>query len=383
MLNRLRGRVDPLLIDVLWELLGNCAAPLEHRGPITLNFQTPTNLLNADGSINTDIAGPGGTALHIIGGMNVTGPSAFQSPTTGEFLGAIRYATAVADWEANSGNPRVAVLGQVGNRIAGFWVYLPHMTCEAPNVQTGDTVYYAMTAENVAVAPWYGSNAPRAAVALDDWEDNGGDPRVAVQLTLGGAQQNVWASLPCAASQDPAVFEDDSIWVKRTDSGLWIAEGYGDDKIGTVKMWTRAGITGAPENIPAGWRECLPGADFDLAGRFPVGRDPEDPDHQAIGETGGYTWHGGTENNHTDHANHRHYLDSIYYTTASVQAGSDHNVLIVGVDDLWTSGADKLSGGDDLNWDHNGPHDPAGGSATSDTDNRPKYKNTCFIERYK
>jgi len=146
MLDRLAGLVDPQVVEVLRELLGNCAAHLEHRGPVTINYETPAALLDPEGNL-TSTAGAGGTALTVVGDTRITGVVS----------GSVRAGTAQADWEENGGDPRVSVLDPDRSPLP-FWVYLPCPAHQDPAVYSGDDVCYLVDNSGVAYAPWYGSD---------------------------------------------------------------------------------------------------------------------------------------------------------------------------------------------------------------------------------
>lgn len=144
--------------------------------------------------------------------------------------------------------------------------------------------------------------------------------------------------------------------------------------VGMIVMWS-----GTLATIPAGWHLCDgTNGTPDLRGRFilgvDTGNDPLD-DEDAIGDTGGYRWHGETQNNHTDHMNHRHQLDATTITTVMVTAGGGDGVMAV-APAPWTSGADNMAGEAGNVLLHQGALN--GGR---DTDNRPRFYVLAFIMR--
>ena len=198
------------------------------------------------------------------------------------------------------------------------------------------------------------------AVALYDWEENDGDPRVSCQhcdrYGQNASGEAFWVYLPRRRAEsidlDPDVYYGDVICYITDSDGLPICKSpYLLSKIGDLK-WIKAS-----EKIPTGWRECN-GEDgaWDAKGRVLRARDPEgEANEQDPGDTGGFTWHGKTENNHDDHDPPDdpvdHNLDGM--TTLVVWVGAN-------------------------NWEHNGPYNNG-----YDTDNRSRFKVTILIERYK
>jgi len=162
-----------------------------------------------------------------------------------------------------------------------------------------------------------------------------------------------------------------------------------DLPIGTILPWNGS-VAQSP--VRPGWYLCDgQNGTIDLRARFIVGYYsgglPEKGglgaagDYSALGQTGGHAWHGigaGAGNNHPDHPEHRHQLDSSTYTKVAVAAGGIADV-IQEKDQVapYTSGSAALPGGDPPDWGH-GCDDP---QETQDTDNRPPYYVLAFIER--
>ena len=133
-------------------------------------------------------------------------------------------------------------------------------------------------------------------------------------------------------------------------------------------------------DIAEGWRLCdgTSGA-YDLAGRFPLGVDAGGlNDEDAIGDAGGHRWHGETENNHSEHPNHRHAYDTNSDKADAGQDGTQQTRDASPGSDSWTSGMDYLPGGSGDLTGHLGPY-----NSGEDTDNRPPYRVVAFIERFK
>jgi len=126
----------------------------------------------------------------------------------------------------------------------------------------------------------------------------------------------------------------------------------------TVQLWI-----GDPANIDTerpGW------ADAGYGTYFPVGYAEGDPDYGSIGATGGYKWHGQTENNHPNHnLSHSH---PIYVCSP----GNQENDYPTGVFDHFTLDAQWA---DPHHSEHSGPYN------NGDTDNRPPWKVLFYIKR--
>lgn len=153
--------------------------------------------------------------------------------------------------------------------------------------------------------------------------------------------------------------------------------------IGGIIMWS-----GSVASIPAGWALCDGASGTgtpDLSGRFVVGYKDLDAEYGTVGATGGFKWHGLTENNHSDHdldLSHVHNLEGVLSTGALADGGS-------GCFDPTTGNYASPCGNQntawcdtDLNADgqiaiaHDGPY-----NTNQDTDNRPPYYVICFIMR--
>ena len=103
--------------------------------------------------------------------------------------------------------------------------------------------------------------------------------------------------------QDTALFEDTSIieWAEAADGKKVIVSDIWDAPIDTT-VWEAITVS----NIRQGWKLC-DGANGtrDLRHLFIMSVDPADEagdgSENEIGDTGGFRWHGQTENNHPDH----------------------------------------------------------------------------------
>jgi len=141
--------------------------------------------------------------------------------------------------------------------------------------------------------------------------------------------------------------------------------GMNDDPIGTIKAWDAAAI-------PAGWLAHA-------TGRFLVGYDGVD--YTPLGGTGGYTWHGQSENNHPDHCEHEHTYyawDNITTKNVTVAAGGDHSVIC---SITWDIGG-SCTTAEDHPLVHDGIVNNNGVNHTfGDTDNRPDFLVVHWIRR--
>lgn len=139
---------------------------------------------------------------------------------------------------------------------------------------------------------------------------------------------------------------------------------------GRIMMWTST-------TIPRGWKRYT---GYDA--RFIAGYSGSG-DYAAVGNTGGYTWHGQTENNHQDH-NAQHQHDVAPDTDKQVEAGTGGYAWSTDVD-LVTDGCITWLGGSSLPtyegpsndmFTHKGPF-----NSNADTDNRPPYVVALFIQK--
>lgn len=139
---------------------------------------------------------------------------------------------------------------------------------------------------------------------------------------------------------------------------------------GRIMMWTST-------TIPRGWKRYT---GYDA--RFIAGYSGSG-DYAAVGNTGGYTWHGQTENNHQDH-NAQHQHDVAPDPDTQVEAGTGGYAWSTDVD-LVTDGCITWLGGSSLPtyegpsndmFTHKGPF-----NSNADTDNRPPYVVALFIQK--
>ena len=165
--------------------------------------------------------------------------------------------------------------------------------------------------------------------------------------------------------------------------------------LGGIILWS-----GAVADIPDYWALCDGGeycvrhgikdhgcdsgtvTTVDLSGRFVMGIDEDGrTDEDAPGDTGGYRWHGITENNHPDHLDHVHWKGT---PNNYQQSGTDSPIYYgayTGVQTNPPSGEGGLvqrHGGIVNAW--TGGEDPEVHSY-NDTDNRPRYYALAFIQR--
>jgi len=154
------------------------------------------------------------------------------------------------------------------------------------------------------VERWYFDQAidVHPAVALGDYTP-GAPCAVAVQLCAdwaGGGRHGaaLVCMLPYTTGNFPNVRSGDVIGVLPYEHGCANAvvavTGYLDDPIGTIKAWD-----GDPGDIADGW-------EITAEGKFIVGYLEYDTYFDPKDNTGGYTYHGQTENNHLDHDDHWH-----------------------------------------------------------------------------
>jgi hypothetical protein len=224
--------------------------------------------------------------------------------------------------------------------------------------------------------------------ASADWVQDAGGDYVNVNLckrdgtVIVTEAIKVW--LPTPEGQDPAVFLNDVISFEADEVEKdYVANGYGSDELATIKQWHNSAA------LATGWVESdaavLPGdkkvADTnapDGEGRVLMGREVGGSfDEDSIGNVLGFRAHGETENNHTDHDNHRHFIDA-GGATVLVDVGTTTEVpTVAGV----TSGVAPIVADVDI-LNHLGDEN-FGAGADKDTDNRQRTLVTRFKFRYK
>ena len=97
---------------------------------------------------------------------------------------------------------------------------------------------------------------------------------------------------PLRTNKATALFSGDFVEYCRQGTGdMLVVSDCFDDRIGTIKAWS-----GPQSTIPKGWREYT-----EASGRTLVGVNTGQSEEASVGSSGGYRWHGQTENNHPDH----------------------------------------------------------------------------------
>ena len=126
-------------------------------------------------------------------------------------------------------------------------------------------------------------------------------------------------------------------------------------------------------NLPAGWAVTD-------EGKFFVGYSSTDGDYD-VGDTGGFKWHGYTENNHADHMVHEHTIGNLM---TELDLFGDLNFPHVRAP--VTNGPSQAGVGMEMR--HGGPYNawPAQfpvqeAHAGADTDNRPPFITRVWIKR--
>jgi len=142
------------------------------------------------------------------------------------------------------------------------------------------------------------------AKALDDWTNAAGNasyvdcyPCDDKDGTTVNTLESIKVWLPRnGQTKDPNIRKDAIIPVRLAEDGNYVCVGdYLDEVIGAFKIWHST-------TIPAGWQLAT-----GFGGRFLVGYDATDTDHDAVGETGGASTH--THAGHDNHANHGDHAD--------------------------------------------------------------------------
>jgi len=230
--------------------------------------------------------------------------------------------------------------------------------------------------------------------AYEDWTNpESGMPYVVCQpCSRAGVVSSVdtyTIYLPRTGGGDPAVYEDEVIAAKLVAGDL-VYDNTCNSRLKDIKFYS-----GAYDDIQTGWvladGAALP-ADKkvsatnapDITGRVIMGIDTDGiADENAIGDTGGFRWHGETENNHADHDNHQHNIRMTSIEQENVDAGTEFKTWdIDSSTDSETSGVEATdenpTNTDILN--HKGTID---NDSYFDTDNRQRYIVEAAIYRYK
>lgn len=148
-------------------------------------------------------------------------------------------------------------------------------------------------------------------LAQSDWDDNSDDPKVSCKACNRdgtgetGIAFDVYlprkragdypGSGASSAGLDPSVYSGDVISYQLDDADDKICQTpYLWSFIGQILEYGSAALQG---KIPTGWSKLSPGA-----GRITLQLDSGgESNENALGDTGGFTWHGETENNHDPH----------------------------------------------------------------------------------
>ena len=141
--------------------------------------------------------------------------------------------------------------------------------------------------------------------------------------------------------------------------------------IGGIIMWS-----GAVVDIDPHWALCDGGGTTpDLTDRFIVGAGGT----YAVGATGGYKWHGETENNHGNHRlAHHHPIGTTSQDLATTGATANWRIIDVTGNVVWDAGTTGAHRPPDVYDEsiHNGA-----ANSNADTDNRPPFYALAFIQR--
>jgi len=164
--------------------------------------------------------------------------------------------------------------------------------------------------------------------------------------------------------EDPNIVEGAIIAAIPSVNGNWVCIGdYLDGTIDkSVQVWA-----GNPDDLATdkpGWDVWTVPQERFLAG-YKCGSSL----YGATGCTGGFTWHGGTENNHSDHC-----LDHTHCVSTGVNCVDVNldNLIVARFDSTDSAGANWAS----HNNDHDGPY-----NSNADTDNRPPWATVFWIIR--
>ena len=164
--------------------------------------------------------------------------------------------------------------------------------------------------------------------------------------------------------KDPNIRDEAIFPVRLAEDGNYVCVGdYLDEEIGAWKIWHST-------TIPAGWALAT-----EFGGKFLVGYDAADADHDAVGETGGADTH--THADHDAHANHDDHADHATHATHSgtqgFYPGSEAASMAA-----WDTPPDLSHSAHSTHGAH-GAH--SAHSAHDTVSNKPEYKTVVMIKR--
>ena len=207
------------------------------------------------------------------------------------------------------------------------------------------------------------------AKALDDWTNAAGNgsyvdcyPCDDKDGTTVNTVSSIKVWLPRnGQTKDPNIRQDAIIPVRLAEDGNYVCVGdYLDEPIGAWKIWHST-------TIPAGWQLATA-----FGGRFLVGYDAADADHDTVGETGGADTH--THAGHDNHANHSDHPDHSTHPAHTFDGARQYGEGYPGFDMISNVSHDAHSS--------HGSHGAHSAHTAHDTvSNKPKYKTVVMIER--
>ncbi|NQV26998.1 MAG: hypothetical protein HQ518_21825, partial [Rhodopirellula sp.] len=161
--------------------------------------------------------------------------------------------------------------------------------------------------------------------------------------------------------KDPNIREDAVIPVAMGPDGDYVCVGdYLDEEIGAWKIWHST-------TIPAGWQLATA-----FGGKFLVGYDAADAEHDAVGETGGANTH--THAGHDNHANHSDHPDHSTHPEHGWDSARTLEEGYPGFDRIVSTTHDAHSS--------HGSHSAHSAHSAHDTvGHKPEYKTVVMIER--
>ena len=230
----------------------------------------------------------------------------------------------------------------------------------------------AGTGNKWAVVSFGHANPITWAKATDDWANAAGNgsyvdanPCDDGSGTTVDTATSIKVWLPRNGLQKDPNIRDEAIFpVALGPDGEYFCMGdYLDEEIGAFKIWHST-------TIPAGWQLAT-----GFGGRFLVGYDATDTDHDSVGETGGASTH--THAGHDNHANHGDHADHADHSdhpgTQGNYPGSQPFTL-----NAWDDPPDLSHS----SHGSHGAHSAHSAHSAHDTvSNKPKYRTVVMIER--
>jgi hypothetical protein len=271
LLNALRAHYDPLVVSQIEGMLEQCAAELEHRGPVSIEVH-PDHLRNAPCHTISDGAQAAGLTVRTYAGQYTRDPE-----LTGE--GVMCGPTAIYTQGPVYARPNEDNFSFIGKCVDWECIYADSLITN--NIEVTEEIELIVMRWAVAQSNWDYASAPPSQGGGVAWvmskfcdDSTGANPT--------GEAFRVY--LPVGAARDPNIEAGQVLSIQQANDESWVCEFAGDDPILTVKYWA------SNDDPPGGWEfyEDVYGLTNDT---FPAAWD--DPDAELL--------NGGVYHDHEDH----------------------------------------------------------------------------------